>query len=67
MDCLDLDLVIKQGHLEANLSAETLQVKELIEANLGQLKQQLTDLGFVVDKFEVIQGSIRSFFRLIHF
>jgi hypothetical protein len=53
---LDLDLVIKQGHLQANLSAETLQVKELIEANLGQLKQQLIDQGFVVDKFEVMIG-----------
>ena len=53
---LDLDLVIKQGHIQANLSAESLPVKELIEAHLGQLKQQLNDLGFVVDKFEVMVG-----------
>jgi hypothetical protein len=53
---LDLDLVIKQGHLQANLSAETLAVKELIEQNLTQLKQQLTDQGFIVDKFEVMVG-----------
>ena len=53
---LDLELVIKQGHIQANLSAESLPVKELIEAHLGQLKQQLNDLGFVVDKFEVMVG-----------
>lgn len=53
---LDLDLVIKQGHLQANLSAENPAVKELIEANLDQLKQQLTDLGFHVDRFDVMLG-----------
>jgi hypothetical protein len=53
---LDLDLVVKQGHLQAQLSAENSGVKEIIEANLGQLKQQLTDMGFVVDRFDVMVG-----------
>jgi len=53
---LDLDVVIKQGHLQAQLSAENPHVKEIIEANLSQLKQQLTDLGFVVDRFDVMVG-----------
>jgi flagellar hook-length control protein FliK len=53
---LDLDLVIRQGHLQAHLSAENSQVKEIIEANMGQLKQQLTDLGLVVDRFDVMVG-----------
>ncbi|MBN2126541.1 MAG: flagellar hook-length control protein FliK [Deltaproteobacteria bacterium] len=53
---LDLDLVIRQGHIQANLSAESLQVKELIDANLSQLRQQLSDQGLVVDKFEVTVG-----------
>ena len=53
---LDLDLVIKQGHLQANVSAESQVVKELIEANLNQLRQQLTDQGLVVDRFEVMVG-----------
>lgn len=53
---LDLDLVIRQGHLQANLNAENPAVKEIIEANLNQLKQQLQDQGFVVDKFSVTVG-----------
>ena len=53
---LDIDLVIKQGHLQAQLSAESPQVKELIEANLGQLKQHLADIGLVIDRFDVMVG-----------
>lgn len=53
---LDLDLTLKNGHLFANLSAETSIVKGIIEANLSQLKQQLTDQGLTVDKFEVMVG-----------
>jgi flagellar hook-length control protein FliK len=53
---LDLNLVIKHGHLQANMSAETLVAKEMIEANLSQLKQQLNNLGLVVDRFEVGVG-----------
>ena len=53
---LDLDLSIKQGHLQAHLSAESTVVKELIEANLNHLRQQLSDQGLVVDKFEVMLG-----------
>jgi flagellar hook-length control protein FliK len=39
------------------MSAENLVVKEVIEANLNQLKQQLQDLGLVVEKFEVMVAS----------
>jgi hypothetical protein len=53
---LDLDLAVKHGHLQAHLSAESVLVKELIEANLSQLKQQLSDQGLVVDRFEVMVG-----------
>ncbi|MBN1103624.1 MAG: flagellar hook-length control protein FliK [Deltaproteobacteria bacterium] len=61
---LDLDVVIKQGHLQAQLSAENPQVKEIIEANLSQLKHHLSDLGFVVDRFDVMVGlEERSFSR----
>ena len=51
---LDLDLAIKNGHLQAHLSAESTVVKEIIEANLNQLKQQLNDQGLIVDRFEVM-------------
>jgi hypothetical protein len=53
---LELDVVIRQGHLHANLTAENPAVKELIETNLLQLRQQLNNLGFVVERFEVAAG-----------
>lgn len=53
---LDIDLVVKHGHLQAQLSAENPQVKELLEANLGQLKQHLADMGLVIDRFDVMVG-----------
>ena len=53
---LDVNLAIKNGHLQANLSAESIMVKEIIEANLNQLKQQLNDQGLIVDRFEVMVG-----------
>ncbi len=53
---LDLDIVVKQGHLQANVTAENPVVKEIIEANMNQLKQQLADQGFIVEKFEVMVG-----------
>ncbi len=54
---IDLRLVIENGHVQAQLSAENPVVKELIESNLGQLKQQLAGLGFVVDEFSVHVGA----------
>jgi len=53
---LDIDLVIKQGHMQAQLRAENPHVKELLDANLPQLKQQLADLGLVVERFDVMIG-----------
>ncbi|MFC1823555.1 flagellar hook-length control protein FliK [Thermodesulfobacteriota bacterium] len=53
---LNIDLVIRQGHLQADLSTESGLAKEIIEANLHHLKQQLTSQGLVVDKLEVMVG-----------
>lgn len=53
---LDLELTLRNGHIQASVSAESTAVKELIEANLSQLKHQLSDQGFIVDKFEVMAG-----------
>ncbi|MBW1720701.1 MAG: flagellar hook-length control protein FliK [Deltaproteobacteria bacterium] len=53
---LEVELVIKQGHVHANLSTENPMVKEIIEANLHHLRQQLTEQGFIVEKFEVMVG-----------
>lgn len=53
---LDIDLTIKNGHIHANLSTENAVVKEIIEANLNQLKQQLNDQGLTVERFDVMVG-----------
>ncbi len=53
---IDLRLVIDQGHLHAHLGTDNPLVKEMIESNLGQLRQQLSDLGFVVEEFSVHVG-----------
>ncbi len=53
---IDLRLVIEQGHLHAHLGTDNPMVKEMIDSNLGQLKQQLSDLGFVVEEFSVNVG-----------
>jgi hypothetical protein len=60
---IDLELVLERGTLRAHLGAENYLVKEIIESNLGQLKQQLTANGFVVEEFEVMvgMGDRRSF------
>jgi flagellar hook-length control protein FliK len=54
---IDINLTIRDGHIQANLSAENYAVKEIIETNLNQLKQQLTDQGLIVEQFNVSVGS----------
>lgn len=60
---IDIDLTIKSGHIQANLTTENIAVKEIIEANLNQLKQQLNDQGLVVEQFNVSVGSQNRQFR----
>jgi hypothetical protein len=53
---IDIQLVIDQGHLRATLGTENAHVKQMIQANLGQLKQALSHMGFVVDEFNIDVG-----------
>ncbi len=53
---IDLKIAVKQGHLQAQLGIEHPWVKEIIDANINHLKESLSNLGFVVDKFEVSVG-----------
>ena len=53
---LDIDLTVKNGHIHASLSTENVLVKEVIESNLNQLKQQLNNQGLTVDSFDVMVG-----------
>lgn len=53
---LDVHLVVDKGRLNAHIGAESLAAKEVLDSNLTQLRQQLTQLGFVVERFEVMVG-----------
>lgn len=53
---LDLEVVLDRGVLRAHIGAENLAVKHLIESNLGQLRDQLSQLGVTVEKFDVMVG-----------
>lgn len=53
---VDVQLTVERGHVSAQLCAESVMAKEMIDANLSHLKQHLSDLGFVVERFEVLVG-----------
>ncbi|RPI74964.1 MAG: flagellar hook-length control protein FliK [Desulfobacteraceae bacterium] len=53
---LDMEIVMKRGHLQANLGVENPAVKELIETNLASLRQQLAHQGVIVDQVQVTVG-----------
>ncbi|MCT4688227.1 flagellar hook-length control protein FliK [Vallitalea sp.] len=51
---LAFSLKTQEGVVTANFMAENLAVKELIEANLANLKMSLQEQGIIVDKLEVV-------------
>jgi flagellar hook-length control protein FliK len=50
---LHLDVVFKDGGVTAHVVADSHAVKQAIEANLDQLRQQLADQGVNVERFDV--------------
>jgi flagellar hook-length control protein FliK len=54
---IDINLTIKDGNVQAHLNTENYAVKQIIETNLNQLKQQLTDQGLTIEQFSVSVGS----------
>ncbi len=50
---LHLDVVFKDGGVTAHVLANSHAVKQAIEANLDQLKQQLAEQGVNVERFDV--------------
>jgi len=50
---LTMQVVVENGLVTAKFAAESMQVKELIEANLGNLRQTLTNQGLKVDQITV--------------
>jgi flagellar hook-length control protein FliK len=53
---IQLKLVIENGQIRGVLGTESPMVKELIDANLNQLRAQLEAQGFVVQSFDVMVG-----------
>lgn len=51
---LDLDIVVRENKVKMMILAENREVKEIIKANLDDLKSSLQDRGFQVDKLEVL-------------
>ncbi|MHB8170475.1 MAG: flagellar hook-length control protein FliK [Thermincolia bacterium] len=50
---LNMQVVVENGVITARFAAESMQVKELIEASLNNLKQTLTNQGLKVDEITV--------------
>jgi flagellar hook-length control protein FliK len=53
---IQLNLVIENGRIHGLMGTESHAVKELIDANLNQLKTQLEAQGFSVQSFDVMVG-----------
>jgi hypothetical protein len=53
---IQLNLVIENGQIRGVLGTESPMVKELIDANLNQLRAQLEAQGFIVQSFDVMVG-----------
>jgi flagellar hook-length control protein FliK len=53
---IQLSLVIENGQIRGVLGTESPVVKELMDANLNQLRAQLEALGFAVQSFQVMVG-----------
>lgn len=50
---LKLELMVEGDRVKANLHAQTMQVQEVIERNLPQLRNALAEQGLKVDQFQV--------------
>lgn len=58
-----VSVTAEQGMVKGQFVAESQVVKEMLEANLGQLKTQLEEQGIKVDKIEVTVGNSGQFFE----
>ena len=50
---LKLELMVEGDRVKANLHAQTMQVQEVIERNLPQLRNALAEQGLKIDQFQV--------------
>jgi len=54
---LRIELMVEGDRLRANLHAQTQQVQEVLERNLGQLRHSLAEQGLKIDHFQVSSDS----------
>ena len=57
---VNVNLTTNNGQMSAQIVAETIMGKELLESQIHQLKQSLTLLGYQVEKIEVQQATSPS-------
>jgi flagellar hook-length control protein FliK len=50
---LRIELMVEGDKVRANLHAQTQQVQEVLERNLGQLRNALAEQGLKIDHFQV--------------
>jgi len=59
---IQVELIVKDNHVNARINTENAAVKEVIMANLGQLKSNIENAGITVQKFDVEVGGFRNHF-----
>jgi len=59
---IQVELIVKDNHVSARINTETAAVKEVIMANLGQLKSNIENAGISVQRFDVEVGGFRNHF-----
>lgn len=58
---VNMQIKIEEGVVTAKFAAENMQVKQMIEANLNSLRQNLVDQGLKVDQLSVSVGQGNDF------
>ena len=59
---IQVELIVKDNHVNARLHTENAAVKEVIMTNLGQLKSNIENAGISVQRFDVEVGGFRNHF-----
>jgi len=59
---VQLELVVKDGKVNAKINTENVAVKEVVLNNLDQLKVNLQNAGAAIDKFDVEVGGFKNQF-----
>jgi flagellar hook-length control protein FliK len=57
---LRIELMVEGDRVRANLHAQTQQVQEVLERNLGQLRNSLAEQGLKIDHFQVSSDARQS-------